>query len=131
MLAAGSTAAPATRRRILVVEDDPEAAQFFRHVLTRRGQFLVTHVADPARALALVAAEPWDLVLTDLDLPVMSGVALLAELHQVKPGLPVILVTAHALGACPALALGIGQADAVLVKPVPADRLLAAVNMLT
>ena len=130
MLAAVTTAAPATRGRILVVEDDPEAAQFFRYVLTRRGHFQVTQVANPALALELVAAERWDLVLTDLDLPVMSGADLLAELHHLVPGLPVILVTAHALGACPPLALGIGQADAVLAKPVPSDRLLAAVGML-
>jgi DNA-binding response OmpR family regulator len=38
-----------------VVEDDPEAALFTVHVLSRRGQFEVIHTADPAEALRLAA----------------------------------------------------------------------------
>ena len=62
-----------TRGRILLVEDDPEAALFAVTVLAKRGQFTVTHTADPAVALQLVAAGQWDLVFTDVEMPGMNG----------------------------------------------------------
>jgi two-component system, NtrC family, response regulator HydG len=114
----------APRGRVLVVEDDPEAALFATYALEKRGRFAVTHTADPLMALALAASEPWDLALTDLDLPVISGIELIAALRRVAPNLPVILVTNHsrdefsdADGSRP---------DGLLVKPVSAERLLAA-----
>jgi two-component system response regulator HydG len=81
-----STKSPASSRgRILVVEDDPEAALFAVHVLANRGQFDVTHTADPAVALRLAAEQDWDLVLTDMEMPGMTGLELLEALRQVAP----------------------------------------------
>lgn len=81
--------------RVLLVEDDPDAALFFTHVLTRRGGFDITHVADPALALDLALLERWDLVVADYDLPGMTGLDLLAALRAAAPALPVVLVTAQ------------------------------------
>jgi CheY-like chemotaxis protein len=118
----------APQGRLLVVEDDPDAAMFFRHVLAGRGGYDVTHTADPAQALAMAGREPWDLLLTDLHLPGMTGLELMAAVRRVRPGLPVVLVTAHD----PALLrLPRGQPDALLHKPVAAARLLATVGALT
>ena len=75
------------RGRILVVEDDPEAALFAVHVLAHQGQFDVTHTADPAVALRLAADEHWDLVLTDMEMPGMTGLELLCALREVAPAL--------------------------------------------
>lgn len=114
-----------SRGRILVVEDDPEAALFAVHVLANRGRFEVTHTADPAVALRLAAAGGWDLVLTDLDLPGMTGLDLLDALRRVAPALPVAVMTAHADG----IALP-GRADEFLAKPLKMDQLIAAVTAL-
>jgi CheY-like chemotaxis protein len=126
----GAAAGP--RGRVLLVEDDLEAAEFIRYVLTRRGGYEVTHTPDPRAALVLAAAEPWNLVLTDLDLPAMSGAELIGSLRRLAPSLPVILITARSLGARP---LDIWPADsaacrpdALLAKPVPAEQLLEAVE---
>jgi CheY-like chemotaxis protein len=128
-----SAAEPAARRRVLLVEDDPEAALFATLVLGERGQFEVTHTANPAVALVLAASGPWDLVLTDRDLPVMSGMELLAALRELAPRVPVLLVTACPSGAFPgagpagqAGAAAGGRPDGMLVKPFRAEQLLSA-----
>jgi DNA-binding response OmpR family regulator len=98
------------------------------HVLARRGQFAVTHTADPAEALRLAADEHWDLLLTDLDLPGMSGIELLAALREVAPALPVVVTSAHALDGT--LASLLGHADEYLEKPVRVDTLIATATAL-
>jgi CheY-like chemotaxis protein len=110
------------RGRILLVEDDPEAALFAVTVLAKRGQFEVTHTPDPAVALRLAAAGCWDLVLTDVDMPGMSGLELLDALRLISPALPVAVVTAHGHLRAAAMAR---RADEFLTKPVPVDQLLA------
>jgi DNA-binding response OmpR family regulator len=112
--------------RILLVEDDPDLALFVTHVLTRRGRFAVTHTPDPATALALAADGAYHLVFADLDLPVMSGLELIAALRRQTPGLPVVLLVPAALRACPTAALRACRPDTILAKPVPAAGLLAA-----
>lgn len=106
------------------MEDDPDAALFATHILTRRGGFDVTHTTDPAVALALAAGQPWDLVLTDLDLPTMTGLEMIVALRRLVSGLPIVLVTAEPREEWPASADGRGP-DAILAKPVLADDLLA------
>lgn len=118
------TAGSARRGRILLVEDDHEAAWFAMHVLTTMGRFDVIHTADPATALARARSEPWDLVLTDLDLPGMTGLDLLGALRRAVPALPVAVITAHA-GPASGDDAARRQADAFLRKPVPAARLVA------
>ena len=108
--------------RILLVEDDPDAATFFRDVLTGRGGYDVTHTADPAVALSLATAETWGFLLTDLHLPGMTGLELLTAVRAARPALPVMMVSAHD----PALLhLPCGSPDAFLHKPVPAGHLLS------
>jgi sigma-B regulation protein RsbU (phosphoserine phosphatase) len=125
-------AEPTARGRVLIVEDDPEAALFATLVLGERGRFEVTHTPDPAAALVLAASAPWDLVLTDLDLPVMSGLELLAALRELAPRVPVLLVTAVPRGPLSAAGApgpggpAAGRPDGLLVKPVRAERLLSA-----
>jgi DNA-binding response OmpR family regulator len=114
---------PAVRGRILVVEDDEDTALFLRHVLETRGQFEVTHTFDPAAALALVVDEPWDLVVTDLELPGMNGLELIAALRRLVPSLPVLIVGPHATGV-PAVDYP------VLLKPLRVEELLSTATAL-
>ena len=107
-----------------MVEDDPEAAFYAVHVLTTMGHFDVAHTPDPAVALQRATSEQWDLVLTDLDMPGMTGLELLAELRQAVPALPVAIITAHVITGATAAELR-KSADAFLEKPVPPARLVA------
>jgi CheY-like chemotaxis protein/LmbE family N-acetylglucosaminyl deacetylase len=115
--------------RILLVEDDPVAAHYTMHVLRKRGGFNVTHTPDPAVALKRASSESWDLVLTDVELPGMTGLELLDALRLVSPDLPVAVVTAHESVDRAVRALR-SRADEFLQKPVRPEELLAAVTSL-
>ena len=115
--------------RILVVDDDLVTGQFLMHLLGDRGGFEVTHTPDPATALARATSEPWDLVLTDVEMPGMTGLELLQALRRLAPSLPVAVITSHA-----SLTNAVGalrsHADEFLQKSVPPDELLANVSEL-
>jgi CheY-like chemotaxis protein len=110
------------RARILVVEDDPEAALFTVHVLTHRGQYDVTHTTDARAALRLATSEHWDLVLTDIDMPGMNGLDLADALRREVPALPVAVVTAHAPAAMTSATFR--RAEVYLEKPLRIEALL-------
>ena len=61
-----------------MVEDDPEAAAYVLHVLGRGG-FAVTRTLHPEDALRQAKADRWDLVLTDVEMPGMTGIELLGR----------------------------------------------------
>jgi two-component system, NtrC family, response regulator HydG len=111
--------------RILLVEDDAVAAHFALHVLGKRGGFDVTHTTDPAVALRYVSSAAWDLVLTDAELPGMTGLEFLAALRRLSPDLPVAVITAHESADIAMRELR-KQSDEFLQKPVRPDRLQAA-----
>jgi two-component system response regulator HydG len=81
--------------RVLVVDDHPPSAQALAEALADLGYDAVT-AGSGAEALASVREAPVDVVITDLRMDGMDGVALLRELRAHDPGLPVILVTAYA-----------------------------------
>jgi len=84
------------RARILIVDDHPTMREAMRLVLVDEG-FTVDEAADGARALDLVASDRPDLVLLDLNIPVISGPDLLEALKasRVTSGIPVVVVTAE------------------------------------
>src|ERR1022692_3836836 len=82
--------------RILVVEDDLVTGRVLTRLLGDRGGFDVTHTTDPHNGLKRASSENWDLVLTDVEMPGMTGLELLQALRQVAPDLPVVVLTAHA-----------------------------------
>ena len=82
--------------RVVVVEDDPDVAMYTKTVLEKRGDCVVITLADPRLAANAVAEFQPDVLLTDIEMPGMSGLDLIAQVRQIMPGLPVIVMTAHA-----------------------------------
>jgi LmbE family N-acetylglucosaminyl deacetylase len=115
--------------RILVVEDDLVVGRFLTDLLGVRGGFDVTYTPDPAIALKRTSSEKWDLVLTDVEMPGMTGLELLQALRRVAPDLPVAVLTAHASVDYAVRALR-DHADEFLQKSVPPDQLLASISSL-
>jgi len=112
-------------RRILLIEDDGVMAHFMTQVLAKGGGFEVVHASDPVTALERARSQRWDLVLTDVELPGMTGLELLRELRRACPGVPAAVVTAHR-AAEDAMRELRDQADGFLEKPVQPDRLREA-----
>jgi DNA-binding NtrC family response regulator len=81
--------------RILLIDDDPALGGYLARVLRVRGGFEVTHQLDSAGALTCLEAEHWDLLITDVELPGMTGLELLERARQLHPDLPVAVLTGH------------------------------------
>ena len=109
--------------RVLVVEDDADIARYTVHVLTRRGHFDVVHTEEPVQALAMLAAQRFDLLLTDLRLPAMDGISLARSAQTLRPDMPAIVMTAHASLDVAVDVLRGGIVD-LLQKPVEPAQLL-------
>ena len=124
-----SRKADAGRRRILVADDESSVAGFLGELLERTG-YLPTVVTNGAEALDLFRRAPvaFDLVIADQVMPKLTGIELAAELHELRPTLPVILATA--LGEN--LVNPGGQYDkgpiTILSKPLEPEDLLEAID---
>jgi DNA-binding response OmpR family regulator len=111
------------KHHILHIEDDPEVAGSIAALLESNG-YEVTHAADGLSGLIAFNQEPeqWSVVLIDLNLPHVSGNALLKEMHRMRPLLPLIVLT----GAEPGTNLEVYEQGAVILwhKPVSPQEIL-------
>jgi PAS domain S-box-containing protein len=107
--------------RILAVEDEPEVLDVLRAMLSSAGHTVFT-AASGREALELFDHEPVDLVLTDLGMPGMTGLALAAEIKR-RRTIPVLLLTGWADELDAATAPSV---DLVVAKPFTRERLFEA-----
>ncbi|GAA4013639.1 hypothetical protein GCM10022280_09940 [Sphingomonas swuensis] len=122
---ASELAAPGTSKtlRLLVVDDDPEVRGTIARMLSEAGH-AVDAVANGTSALAALAAEKFDLIVTDYLMPLMSGAELIEEARRVRPGVPFLIVT----GFSDTEQLRRACLDtATLAKPFTADELMEAI----
>jgi two-component system cell cycle sensor histidine kinase/response regulator CckA len=87
-------AVPERRCRLLLAEDDPLVNKHLTQALKEAG-FAVHPVRDGEEALAAFASQPFQIVVTDIVMPKLSGVELTRRLRQLVPNLPVVLVSGY------------------------------------
>ncbi|WP_434042164.1 MULTISPECIES: sigma-54-dependent transcriptional regulator [Sorangium] len=112
--------------RVLVVDDEASARSGLEKLLRQEG-YAVDAAADGAEALEVAAERPPDVVVTDLKMPKMDGMALLGKLREQDPSLPVIVVTAFGDVTSAVQAMRAGAED-YLTKPVDFDALLLSIE---
>ena len=113
---------------ILLVEDD-EAARYTFTRLMRTAGHEVIEARNGDEALALLAKHDFDLVITDLAMPKVTGFGLITEMQLKYPVIPVILVTAY---LSPGAAKAILQEKVIfLPKPLDPGKLMASVERFT
>ena len=115
-----------TAARVLVVDDDAEMVALIERGLTRRG-FTVLTAGGGDAAFATLTTEDVDVVVTDLQMAGLDGLALTARVVANRPGLPVIVLTAFGSMAAAIGAIRAGAYD-FIAKPVELDALALAVG---
>ncbi|MDN5862876.1 MAG: sigma 54-interacting transcriptional regulator, partial [Salinisphaera sp.] len=109
------------RGNILLVDDDPSLLRLLALRMEGAGHRVET-AASASAALAVLARWRADLVITDLRMDGMDGIGLLEEIGRRRPGLPVIVLTAHGTIPDAVSATRLGALD-FLTKPVDKEQL--------
>lgn len=127
-------AIPTRRPRLLLAEDDPALREVLRETLAAEGYDVVTASSGAALYAALTDAivdpdrPPYDLVISDVRMPVQSGLDVLERNYARDPETPFLLITAFGDPATHARASEFGVE--VLDKPFELDELLVRVRLL-
>ncbi len=116
-------------KRIALVEDDPDIAYTIRLNLRKEKNYQVEHYVSGIAALNALHEKPFDLVLLDLNLPDIDGLALCRELRRADETrkIPIIMLTARVEERDKLLGFEIG-ADDYVTKPFSMRELIARVN---
>jgi CheY-like chemotaxis protein len=109
----------------LVVDDEPFVRRFVSTVLRRQG-WSVLEAADAAAAIAIARGAPIDLLVTDYEMPMTSGVALAEQLRRADEDLPVLVVSGHPDAA--RSTRNLHGRTAFAGKPFAAEELLSSVG---
>src|SRR5512133_2717074 len=112
----------AMAKTILIAEDETVLRESLAELLTDE-RYDVIQAPDGKAAYKVVLERPVDLVLSDVRMPEMDGVALLTELHKLAPETPVIMLTAYGTVESAVAAMRLGARD-YLLKPVQFDDVL-------
>ena len=113
---------------ILVVEDDREICQLYSRVLTKHG-YQVTGVTNGQEALDVIDQSYFDLIISDIMMPVMNGYELVQALRECGCTTPVMMITAK--DAFDDKRLGfLSGTDDYMVKPVDVDEMVLRVGAL-
>jgi DNA-binding NtrC family response regulator len=114
-------------RRILVVEDLEDARDSLQELLSLALSVEVDTAADGVRALELLAAKEYALVITDLRMPRANGMRLLREVRENGHPCPVIVVTGHGSVKEAVEAMRLGAYD-FLTKPLDPQQFIVLVD---
>src|SRR2546428_1875205 len=116
----------ASTAKILLIEDDPGIVMTLRRVLTEEGHQVQVETRGD-NGLKGARGEAFDVVITDMKLPGLSGLDLVRELHGIQPRLPIILITAHGTTETAIEATKAGAYD-YLLKPFEIPELIDLVE---
>lgn len=116
------------KSRILVVEDEEGILSLLEEMLRIAGFDPIT-ANSGAQALALIRKESIDLVLLDINLPLLDGFQVLTKIRQTHPGMPVIMLTARQDKRDVIEGFNLG-ADDYVVKPFSVEEVILRINAL-
>jgi len=106
--------------KVLLIEDEQSLASALQRVLEVEG-YEVTTATDAAKGLAHARKGDFEVVVTDLKMPGLSGMDVIKDLHENRPQLPVILMTGHHTTETAIEAMKFGAYDYILKPPDPPE----------
>jgi DNA-binding NtrC family response regulator len=110
------------KRRVLIAEDSERTREQLRTILEADGQYQVDVIDDGAAALQALAVDNFSIFLTDLKMPGLDGMQLIARLREKQIPTTVIVLTSHGSIDLAVQAMRLGAYD-FLTKPVDPDHL--------
>ena len=115
----------------LIVEDSPMMRQLLVFALARVKNLRVTEADDGVDGLRKLAAQKYDLILTDINMPIMDGLKLVKRVRsdEALKGIPIIIITTEGAEEDRQRALALG-ANAYITKPIQAPQVIAKVKEL-
>jgi len=113
--------------RILIVDDKKDMLTLLKRIISEETDHHVTADSDPLHALNLFKNELFDLVITDLKMPKMGGMALLKEMKKIRPEISVVIITAYATIETAVAAVQQGAYD-YITKPFERERILLTID---
>src|SRR5438309_5402384 len=112
--------------RVLIVDDDPALLEALPQALRLRMSGVMVDTADSAAAaLDRITAQDYDAIVTDIKMPGMDGLALLAEIRGRRPDTPTLMITGHGEDDLAVHALRKGAYD-LIQKPIDRDHFVAS-----
>jgi two-component system chemotaxis response regulator CheY len=120
-----------TEYQCLIVEDSPMMRQLLVFALSRVKQLKVTEADDGVDGLKKLATNRFDIILTDINMPVMDGLKLVKRVRTdpVHKEVPIVIITTESAEEDRQRALALG-ANAYLTKPIQAPLVIAKVREL-
>src|SRR5437868_10590989 len=113
---------------ILIVDDDAALLQALPQALSIRLTAIEVDTSDSAmEALELIQEHNYDAIVSDIKMPGMDGLALLAKIQELRPETPTLLITGHGEHDLAVQALR-GEAYDFIQKPIDRDYLVAALH---
>jgi DNA-binding response OmpR family regulator len=116
-----------TPQDTILIVDDEDHLRLSLSLILQKENYRVTTASDAEDALACLRSQEYDLMFLDLNLPGMSGIDLLVEVHKRLPQMPVLILTAHAALDSAIQAVRLGARD-YLIKPVEPVLILTRVR---
>jgi len=117
--------------KALVVEDSPTMRQLINFALRRVKDIHIEEAADGVEGWKKLGAEKFDIILTDINMPIMDGLKLVSLVRKdpVHNGIPIIIITTEGAQADRDRAMALG-ANAYITKPIQAATVLSTVKSL-
>ncbi len=107
----------------LIVDDEPHVRTFVRVLLKEAGITKTWEAADGTQALAMVAEHRPELVMLDINLPMMNGLEVLQLLHEQRPELPIIMLSSQSAMKTVLECVKLGALAYILKHSKPAEAL--------
>jgi len=113
--------------RLLVIDDEPNMLRLLKTILMDKTGYTVITTNNPLEVQSLLLQEPFDLVITDLKMPLVDGIDLIDIIKKVSFQLPIIIITAYGTSEIAKEAIEKGAYDFIL-KPFRKETILIAIK---
>ena len=113
--------------KILIVDDELDMLELLEMIIVEKTPYRVVTTNNPLEVPHLLKKEPFDLLITDLRMPGLSGMDLIREAKKIDPVMPIIVITAYGSSQSAEESITEGAYD-YITKPFRKDQILITIN---